>query len=105
MVFKYRVRAEYAAAAQPIRTEVAKVIQSWGTATKRPPELVTLFEREIVVREAGVGYRLPIQKQLIPHLEREVQRGAPVELYLAWIGAAKTEPVFLVNEFKALTGD
>lgn len=68
-------------------------------------EIVDLFETELLFKENGVEYWLPVQKQVIPYFAQELKKGDQVTLFLIWIGAYKNagswDWVFLVNEFEA----
>ncbi len=99
--FKYRVRVTYTGQQRDIRVSVRQLISNWVKSLDLNPKLLDLFKQEILVREAGSQYWLPIQEQLLPHVAREVRTGDLVDLYIMRVGSAKTESVFIVNEFQA----
>jgi hypothetical protein len=64
-----------------------------------------IFATEALFIQNDVEYWIPVQGQLIPYLEDELQPGDEVVLWLIWIGASMMDDqmdlVFLVNEFCA----
>lgn len=99
--FKYRVRVTYTGQHRAIKASVKDLISKWVKSLGRHPKLLTLFKHEILVREDGTEYWLPIQEQLLPHVARELRKGGSVDLYIMHVGSTKTELVFIVNEFQA----
>ncbi len=99
--FKYRVRVTYTGQQRDIKVSVRQLIANWVKSLDLSPKLLDLFKQEILVREAGSQYWLPIQEQLFQHVAREVRTGDLVDLYIMRVGSTKTESVFIVNEFQA----
>lgn len=99
--FKYRVRVTYTGQRREIKTSVKQLIANGVKSLDLNPKLLDLFKQEILVREAGSQYWLPIQEQLLTHVASEVRTGDLVDLYIMRVGSTKTESVFIVNEFQA----
>jgi len=72
----------------------------WAKAIKLGPEVPGAFKREIHVREADSEYWLHIQEVLSPDLQKEGSRACAADLYVMWLGSAKGDWVFIVNEFQ-----
>ena len=80
------------------------LIGKWAKSVGLDPKTQDLFGREIRVTEDTAIYWLPIQDVLVGALKREVTAGRKVDLFVTWIGATKTDFVFIVNEFDAGSG-
>jgi len=77
-----------------------KMVHAWLEMIGQPVEVGDLFLTEMKFLEDGKDHWLPIQKPLITFFEREMSPGEKVWLYAVWIGATKSEWVFVVNEFE-----
>jgi hypothetical protein len=68
------------------------------------PDILSLLEKELLIIECNSEYWIPVQKQLIPHFERELKSGDMVSLFIVRVGGEKAnekwEWLFLVNEFQ-----
>jgi hypothetical protein len=99
--FKYRVRVTYTGQRRDIKVSVRQLIANWVKSLDLSPKILDLFKQEILVREDGSQYWLPIQEELLPHVAREIRTGDLVDLYIMRVGSTQTESVFIVNEFQA----
>jgi hypothetical protein len=98
--FKYKVAVQYLGEHRPIRSHVHELIRMWAKAVRPGPDVPAAFKREIHVKEAGIEYWLPIQEVLRPDLEKECRSACAADLYVMWIGSAKGDWVFIVNDFQ-----
>jgi hypothetical protein len=103
-LFPSKVKGIYSGEIRKISATRKEFIAEWAKTRKASPELVNLFEEELLFKEGDAGYWLPVQKQVIPFLREELKAGDRVELYLIWIGTRSeggvTDWFFLVNEFQ-----
>src|ERR1700752_327555 len=101
--FPSRVRVIYGGKSRTLTPETVKVIREWAKARKVDPDIVHLFEKELLFVEDSVEYWLPVQKQLVENFAHDWKAGEEVELFIIWIGAIKNSGkerwVFLVYEF------
>ena len=97
---KYRVAVQYLGEQRKIRPHVHELIRMWAKAVQLGADVPATFKREIHVREADREYWLPIQQVLIPDLQKECRRACAADLYVMWLGSAKGDWVFIVNEFQ-----
>ncbi len=98
--FKFAVEAVYTGQIRRIECARAGLILTWGKAMGTP-EFTDRFENEIQVRAAGLTVWLPIQESLMNEFSHEARAGAWLNLWIMYIGAAKQDRVFLVNDFEA----
>ena len=94
------VMAKYTGETRNAPQDHETVIRGWVKMIGQKSEVAALFLQQFKFVENGKEYWLAVQKPLIPHLEKELQEGGPVWLYVVWIGTTKTDWVFVVNEFK-----
>jgi hypothetical protein len=74
-------------------------IEKWVKTHGMNPDIIKEFDREILIEEDGNKYWLPIQRVLIPHMNKELKINDKVILFVVLAGAVKTDWVFLINEF------
>ena len=103
--FPSLVKVTYTGQSRALSAKKREVIATWlKTYGPKNPEYSHLFETELLFTEGKEEYWLPVQAQVIPYFEQELQKGENVNLYLVWVGArrdsGKIEHVFLVNEFE-----
>jgi len=80
----------------------AVVIADWCTEVIHNPDAIGLFEQEVLVYEGNVPLWIPVQKQLVPALKKEVMKDQLVWIYVNVAGATKSRIVFTLNEFETL---
>ena len=97
--FPYKVIVDFLGEQRTIRSDIQSVIDMWARGLGHPP-LTDVFRHEILVREASQEHWLPIQEVLVPALHDEAPLGGVLELYILWIGATRTEWVFIINGFQ-----
>lgn len=97
-----RVRVVYTGESRESPASTARFVDLWVRAFGHEPGTEKLFQRELLFREEGRGFWLPVQGTLLPHFA-EMKAGAAVTLYVIWIGAQREKgevvAYFLVNEF------
>ena len=93
------VLATYTGEKRSIPEDRENMVRAWLEMIGQPKETGGLFLTEMKFLEDGKDHWLPIQKPLITFIEKEVSPGENVWLYAVWIGATKSEWVFVVNEF------
>jgi hypothetical protein len=98
--FKFLVKTVYTGRIRRIGERRSDLIASWGRAMGTP-DFTSRFENEIQVRAEGLTVWLPIQESLMREFGQEAKAGAPLNLWIMYIGAAKQDRVFLVNDFEA----
>lgn len=84
--FKYRVRATYTGQQRGIKANVKQLIANWVKSLGLDATLLDLFKHEILVREDGSQYWLPIQEQLLQYIVQELRPGDMVDLYIMRVG-------------------
>jgi len=99
---KYHIVAVFTGKTRPIATEVRAFVEMWAKSLRHPPEVRELFQFEVELRQGPTIYWMPIQKQLIGPLLREVAPGDEVHLYMLLMGALNRNPVLGVSEFEAV---
>lgn len=100
-----RVRATYTGFARPIPQIKGEVIRQWAQLYAGSPESYTKpYETEMLFKEDGAEYWLPVRKQSLSRFKQELMRGEAVDLFLIRVGAAKTSggwgPVLLIESFQ-----
>lgn len=98
-----RARVVYTGESRGVTAGAAELIGLWVRAFGHPIETRDLFQRELLFREEGRGYWLPVQEPLLSHFQ-ELQPGSDVTLYVIWLGARRASGgefvgLFVVNEF------
>ena len=69
------------------------------------PELLNMFQSELLFTEGKTTYWLPVQEQSVPYYFEELKVGDLVDLYLIILATRKNvdgkiDHIFLVNEFQ-----
>ena len=105
--FPSRVKVKYTGRSRPISPQRKELIWDWlGTifGREKRDEYVKMWDTEFLFTENLVEYWLPVQSPLVQALQKELEKGDDVTLYLAWVGARKESDkvdwVFFVNEFE-----
>jgi hypothetical protein len=98
--FKFFVKTVYTGRVRRITQGRSELIVNWGKAMGTP-EFTHRFENEIQVSANGLTVWLPIQESLMSEFEQEAKAGAPLDVWIMYIGAVKQDRVFLVNDFEA----
>lgn|SRR5579872_694107 len=98
--FKFLVRTVYTGQIRRIAERRSELIVHWGKAMGTP-DFTSRFENEIQVRADGLTIWLPIQESLMREFLQEAKAGAPLNVWIMYIGAAKQDRVFLINDFEA----
>ena len=76
------------------------MVRAWLGVIGQPVDAGDLFLTEMKFLENGKEHWLPVQEPLITYFETEMNPGETVWLYAVWVGATKSEFLFVVNEFK-----
>jgi hypothetical protein len=77
------------------------VVKAWLKASNLEKYL-DLFQHEVKIREDNIEYWLPIQGQLLPFLQKEINPGEIAEFYIVYFGAYNYDHVFVINEFRKI---
>jgi hypothetical protein len=100
--FAARVSVVYLGKQRPINTRKAQFLDNYFKGLGNP-KVRSLLESEILVSEGNTQYWLPIQKDLLLHLEEEVKTGERLIVFVAWLGVYKEDAhfewVFIINGF------
>jgi hypothetical protein len=101
----FKARVIYRGQFRPIPEDKKSLIKLWMQSNNYSEDHFQMFAEELLFREDGIEYWLPVQSVLIPHFKRELSKGESLDLFAAWIGVTFAEPgkrehVFLVNEFE-----
>ncbi|MDJ0911521.1 MAG: hypothetical protein QNI99_20215 [Woeseiaceae bacterium] len=99
---KRTVHLEFGGEIRPLSDNARSAIAEWVFSMQLSTDIAELFHAEALFRESGTEYWLPIQQQLVPHLEEEVAAGDSAVLYVLWIGYEAPTWIFLINEFQAV---
>jgi hypothetical protein len=98
--YKFVVKAVYTGQIRRITGRRSDLIVNWGKAMGTP-EFTRRFENEIQVSADGLTVWLPIQESLMNEFVQEAKAGAPLKVWMMYIGSTKQDRVFLVNDFEA----
>lgn len=102
--FATKARVTYTGRSRPLTSPAGRVIALWLRAFGGDVNDAALFQSELLFREDGTDFWLPVQDPLVPHFAEEVRPGDAVTLYVIYIGALRHDGrllgVFLVNEFE-----
>jgi hypothetical protein len=98
-----RARVVYTGESRGMTAGAAELIGLWVRAFGHAAETESLFQKELLFREDGRAFWLPVQEPLVAHLET-LEPGSPVMLYVIWLGARRESGgqfvgLFVVNEF------
>lgn len=99
-VFKYQVPCCYSNILRPISEKKKNVIMLWMETLKIDLKLASLYLQEIQVTEGMRVHWIPIQEQIIPHINKELVKNDTIELFIIFIGKAESEFVFIATEFE-----
>jgi hypothetical protein len=59
-----------------------------------------MFEQELLVYQGYTPLWIPVQKQLVPFLNKEIMKDELIWIYVSVIGATKDRIVFTLNDFE-----
>ena len=100
-----QVRVTYTGTTRKILPARKEHIDEWAKSLGVKPEMIAMFEDEMLFVECSTEHWLPVQKQVIPYFQKELKKGDMVTLYTAFIGGRKIDGawnwIFIVNEFQA----
>ena len=96
------VHVEFGGEIRPLSDNARSAIAEWVFSMQLSTDIAELFHAEALFYEDGTEHWLPIQQQLVPHLEEEVAAGNSAVLYILWIGYEAPTWIFLINEFQAV---
>lgn len=100
-----QMRVTYTGATRKIPAGRKEHLDAWAKSLGIKPEVVALFESEMLFLECSNEHWVPVQKQVIPHFEKELKKNDMVTLFTAFTGGRKIDGawhwVFIVNEFQA----
>ncbi len=97
---KYRVPCGFSDDRRLISEKKKMVIKLWMEMNRIDAKLAALYQQEIQVFD-GVGiYWIPIQEQLIPHIDRELVQNDSMELFIILTGTVESEYVFIATEYE-----
>jgi hypothetical protein len=99
---KYRVSCNYAAVRRPISGKNLNVIKLWVKTLQIDPELASLYRQEIKVTEGMNVHWIPVQENLLSHIDRELRRNDAMELFILFLGKNDSEYVFIATEYNAI---
>lgn len=66
-----------------------------------PEEGLSLYTKEILVKEGNKKVWMLIQDSVFPYLEKEVEIGDRIKVFYYWLGALREDYIFGINEFQA----
>jgi hypothetical protein len=100
-----QVRVIYTGTTRKLSGARKEHLDEWAKTFGVKPEVLALYESELLVLECSNEHWVPVQKQVLRHFERELKKGDPVTLYTMFAGGRKIDGAwnwfFLVNEFQA----
>ena len=97
---KFLVKAIYTGKLRKMGPKRLELIAKWGKAM-RAQDFAKHFQDEIEVRAEGLTVSLVLQDVLVGPFLREAKAGAPIQVWMMYIGAAQQDRVFLVNQFQS----
>lgn len=101
-----KIKVKYLGKKRDITSPKKTVIWLWIKTFGGDERFLDLFTKEVLVSEEKKKYWIPIQKQLIPYLDNEIQVGEDFYIYIRWPGASvgtfTTNWTFIINEFKKI---
>jgi len=101
-VAKYRVLCNYTAIRRPISGKNKNLIQLWMKTLQIETALASLYRQEIKVMEGMNAHWIPVQDNLLPHLDRELSRNDAIELFILFLGKTDSGYVFIATEFEKI---
>ena len=100
-----QVRVTYTGTTRKLSGARKEHLSDWAKTFGVRPEVVALFEDEMLVLECSAEHWVAVQKQVLKHFDKELKKGDPVTLYTMFAGGRKIAGgwswFFLVNEFQA----
>ncbi|MBN1998690.1 hypothetical protein JW935_14110 [candidate division KSB1 bacterium] len=100
LVSKYQVSCCYSNISRPISETKKNVIKLWMEALNIDPQLVSLYQQEILVKEGMRPQWIPVQEQLLPHINQELVKYDTIELFIILTGKVESEYIFIATEFE-----
>lgn len=98
---RHRVTVRYLGRPRSIPGSRRAFLGAWARSVRPSRPVQELFDEEILVKEGSREYWVPVQRVLMPALEKELDPGDQVELFVVFIGGRVPDWIFLVNEFDA----
>ena len=101
----YRINAGYLSEFRRIPQAKLQLLKDWwGGMFNVPGDFTKLFEHEVLIQVETDQYWMPVQSPVIPYLQKELQKGDRVWLYIMAVGSLDYEEshdwVFIINEFQ-----
>ncbi len=93
------VLSTYTGEKRSIPEEREKIVRAWLKLIGEPDDTSGIFLTELQFVENGKAYWLPTQKDLIKKLDREINLGEKIWLYVMWVGPSNKDWIFVVNGF------
>lgn len=102
---KYRLMVRYTGVTQPVGNATQQLIASWLDGIAADPTIANLFESALRVDHDNHSHWMPIQKQLLPYVAKELKPGDTMEIYAMVIAHSPDGPLVLINEFQKPRGE
>jgi len=88
----------YTGMSRPIGRKRMDLVRRWVDKLGVPDQSVK-FEEEAVFEDGGRSYWMPVHREVLVDLRRELKRGDRVTFYLGLAGCVGTEPLLMIEEF------
>jgi hypothetical protein len=88
-LFYSRIRLEYIGTPRTISTNHRDLITLWARLQNIDQKVVELYESEVLVKECGVEYWIPIQKKIADDNLKKLKSGEMVTLFVIYVGERK----------------
>jgi hypothetical protein len=99
---KYVIEATYRGEHREIGPARLELVRRWVKALRHPTEFAQMFEHEISIQSGQETYWLPLQNTLVEPFAQEATPGSRLRLYIMYIGAVKSDRLFVINRFQVL---
>lgn len=99
------IRVKYTGKSRPISDTKRDALKKWAqTFARNSDEYAAHFEQDMLFKEDGVEYWLPVQKKVSLYFPKELKEGEEVDIYIVRAGGVCSKKVcdwlFLVEEFQ-----
>ena len=102
--FSSRVKAVYTGEIRKVSREKKQHLDMLVPSFNVKQEIINQYDTEVMFLEGADEHWLPVQKKLIPFLQKDVKKGEEITLYAEWVGAKKIggkwQWIFMVHEFQ-----
>lgn len=102
-ILSSKVRVIFQNSSRPISDTKKDLIRKWTKMMGNPESYANNYESEFLFTEDSVEYWLPVQKKVSSYFEKELKKGAAVDIYLVRAGGIRTNTkwdwMLLVEEF------